>query len=78
MHKTLLAGVAATLFAASMSGTAAAAFGPSTPCTEANEGEVQSLEYWSPSRGSYSRMFQCSAGNWELIAYCDQSGCIYY
>jgi hypothetical protein len=78
MHKTLLAGVAAALFATAMSGTAAAAYGPSTPCTAANDGEIQTVDYWSPRTGSYSRVFQCDTGAWQLIAYCDQYGCVYY
>lgn len=82
MHKTLLTAFAVTLFAAAMgtSGRAAAALpsGPATACTAANEGEIQTVDYWNPRTGAYSRVFQCDSGAWQLIAYCDNNGCIYY
>ena len=82
MHKTLLTAVAITLFAAAMGtrGRAAAALpsGPTIPCTDENQGEITTVDYWSPRTGYWARMYQCDSGSWQLVGYCDQNGCIYY
>lgn len=77
MHKTLLTGAAAVVFAAAMgaSGTAAAyPMYPTTPCTSANDGEITAVGL---PDGITQRIYQCDAGNWVLIGYCDAMGCLY-
>lgn len=80
MHKTLLTGAIAALFAAAMgaSGNAAAAVYPTAPCTDENQGEITTVGYWYPLTGYWAHMFQCDAGSWQLVGYCDQDGCVYY
>lgn len=80
MHKTsIVIAAAATLFAAGMgaSGSAAAGFYPTTPCTAQNEGTIEIVDNSGPN-GYGARMFQCDSGRWELIGYCDIDGCFYY
>jgi hypothetical protein len=81
MHKTLLTSLAATVFAAAMGfggNAAAAALYPTTPCTDENQGEITTVDYWNPRTGYWARMYQCDSGSWQLVGYCDQNGCIYY
>lgn len=80
MHKTLLTGAALTLFAAAMgaSGTAAAyPMYPTTPCTEANYGDITTVDTWRLPDGITQRIYQCDEGGWILIGYCDAMGCLY-
>jgi len=81
MHKTFIHGVAIALLSAAMaySGSAAAIpGGPSTPCTEANWGEIATVESYSPRTGYVQRIYECTDLGWSIIARCDESGCIYY
>lgn len=81
MFKTFTCGAAIALFSAAMgfSGSAAAIPGdPSTPCTEANQGEITSVESYSPRTGYIQRIYECTPYGWSIIARCDESGCIYY
>jgi hypothetical protein len=81
MHKTLFTGVATALFAVAMGfgGNAAAASPyPATPCTAENDGQIATVSHWNTSTGYWAQMFQCDFGSWQLVGYCDRSGCIYY
>lgn len=80
MHKTLLTGFAATLFAAAMSfgGHAAAADEPTAPCTDENQGITVRVVYWLRDTGYWAKLYECNAGMWWWVGDCDRNGCIYY
>ncbi len=81
MHKTMIHGLAIALFSAAMSiGGSAAALpgGPNAPCTEANWGEMTSVESYNPRTGYTQRIYECGPYGWSIVAFCDESGCIYY
>lgn len=81
MYKTMMHGVAIALLSAAMgfSGSAAAVpGGPSTSCSEANWGEIASVESYNPRTGHTQRIYECTQFGWSIIARCDDNGCIYY
>ena len=82
MHKHMIHGAAIALFSVAMGiGGSAAALpgGPGTPCTEANQGEIATIENYNPRTGYTQRIYECSPPyGWTIVAFCDAYGCIYY
>jgi len=81
MHKHMIRGAAIALFSAAMGiGGSAAALpgGPTTPCNEANQGEIATVESYNPRTGYTQRIYECTPYGWSIVAVCDAYGCVYY
>ena len=81
MYKTFIHGAAIALLSAAMgfSGDAAAVpGGPGTACNEANQGELASVERYSPITGYTRYLYECTPYGWSIISRCDDNRCVFY
>jgi hypothetical protein len=39
---------------------------------------MTSVESYNPRTGYTQRIYECGPYGWSIVAFCDESGCIYY